>query len=99
MPAETHSHRGELGVDDVAALVVDRISELLAVEPDLVVGHARLREDLDADDFVLIDLFDAIEDEIGERTVGFRLDDEELAELVTVNDIVECVVARLASAS
>jgi acyl carrier protein len=95
MPAETHSHRGEIGIDDVRAIVLDRLSELLGRDPDDLSGDARLREDLDADDFALIDLFDSIEDELGERTVGFRLDDDELAELVTVDDVVDCVVGRL----
>ena len=37
------------------------------------------------------DLFDVIEDELGERTVGFRLDDDDLVDLVTVADIIEYV--------
>ncbi len=95
MPAETHSHRGELDADGVRAIVLDRLSELLGRDPDDLRGEARLREDLDADDFALIDVFDSIEDELGERTVGFRLDDDELAELATVDDIVDCVLGRL----
>ncbi len=95
MPAETHSHRGELDADEVRNLVLDRLAELLGRDPDDLRGDARLRDDLDADDFAIIDLFDSIEDEIGERTVGFRLDDDELAELATVDDVVDCVIGRL----
>ena len=94
MPAETHSHSGDFAPDDVRAVVLDRLAELLGIDPDDLEPSARLREDLDADDFVMIDLFDAVEDELGERTIGFRLDDDELAELLTVGDVVDCVLGR-----
>jgi len=95
VPAETHSHRGPLGADDVERIVREQLAEILGVDIDAIVPDARLREDLDADDYALIDLVEAVEAEIGERTVGFSIDDEEIAELVTVRDAVECVVARL----
>ena len=93
MPAETHSH-GSAAHDPVVvgALVVDRLAELLGRDIDDVRPKARLRDDLDADDLALLDLFDAIEDELGERTVGIRLEDDDLSELVTVADVVEYVV-------
>jgi acyl carrier protein len=43
----------------------------------------------------LIELVEALEEDIGERTVGFTVDDEDLAELRTVGDAVDYVVARL----
>lgn len=95
-PAETHSHRGDLGDDEVRAIVVERLAEVLGRDLDDVTPDARLREDLDADDFALIDAFDLIEEELAERTVGFRLDDDELVELTTVGDLLDCVVGRLA---
>ena len=58
-----------------------------------------LREDLDADDFALIDVVEAVEAELGERTVGLSIDDDDLVELRTVRDAVECVLARLQTAS
>jgi acyl carrier protein len=36
-----------------------------------------------------------LEEDIGERTVGFSFDDEDLAELRTVGDAVDYVMARL----
>ena len=56
---------------------------------------SRLREDLDADDYAVIDLVEAVELELGERTVALSIDDDDLAELLTVRDAVDCVVARL----
>ena len=36
--------------------------------------------------------------ELGERTVGFSIDDDDLVELRTVRDAVECALAGLGSA-
>jgi acyl carrier protein len=94
-PAETHSHRGRLDRDDVVRIVCEQLSEILDVDPDSVVLDARLREDLDVDDYALLDLVDAVEAELGERSVGLRIDDDELGELVTVRDAVDCVIARV----
>ena len=42
-----------------------------------------------------IELVEAIEEELCERTVGFRIDDEDLEDLKTVRDAVDYVVARI----
>ncbi len=95
MPAETHSRRGPYSPDEVHAIVIEQLAEVLGRDPDDLTPETRLRDDLDADDFALIDAFDAIEGELGERSVGFRLDDDELLEIVTVQDAVDCVLGRL----
>src|ERR1700675_2690104 len=95
MPAETHSRRSPVDRDEVASLVRERLAEILEIDEDAVVPPARLRDDLHADDFALIEWAELLEDELGERTVGFRLDDDDLVELDTVSDAIECVVARL----
>jgi ribonuclease III len=97
MPAETHSHRGPVDRDEVARMVRERLAEILEIDEDAIVPPARLRDDLNADDFALIEWAEMLEDELGERTVGFRLDDDDLVELDTVSDAIECVVARLAA--
>src|SRR5450755_922247 len=97
MPAETHSRRSPVDRDEVARVVRERLAEILEIEEDAVVPPARLRDDLHADDFALIEWAEMLEDELGERTVGFRLDDDDLVELDTVSDAIECVVARLAA--
>lgn len=91
MPAETHSHGDPNEPQAIAALVVERLAELLDVDVDDVRPENRLRDDLDADDLVVLDLFEIIEDELGERTVGFRLNDDDLVDLVTVADVIEYV--------
>ncbi len=98
MPAETHSHIGHLDDDDVERIVREQLVEILGVDPDAVTLDARLREDLDADDFAVIDLVEGVIAELGERTVGFSIDDDDLVELRTVRDAVDCALAGLRTA-
>lgn len=98
MPAETHSHVGPVGDDDVEQVVRDQLVEILGVDPDSITLETRLREDLDADDFAVIDLVEGVIAELGERTVGFSIDDDDLVELRTVRDAVECAMNGLRSA-
>jgi acyl carrier protein len=98
MPAETHSNLGPLGADDVERVVREQLAEILGVDPDVVTLDSRLREDLDADDFAVLDLVEGVIAELGERTVGFTIDDDDLVELRTVRDAVDCVLAGLGSA-
>ena len=95
MPAETHSHLGPISGDDVERVVRDQLVEILGVDPDIVTLDTRLREDLDADDFAVIDLVEGVIAELGERMVGFSIDDDDLVELRTVRDAVECALAGL----
>lgn len=97
MPAETHSHGGRIGAADVERIVREQIAEILGVDPDGVGSDTRLRDDLDADDFAILDLVDAVEAELGERSVGFAIEDDDLVELVSVRDVIEIVIARLGS--
>jgi acyl carrier protein len=99
VPAETHSHRAPLDRETVALIVREQLAEILELDVEAVTLDARLREDLDADDYALLDLLEAVETEIGERSVGLRIDDDDLADVLTVADAVECVVARLEPAS
>lgn len=95
MPAETHSHGPRLERREVADLVVDRLAELLGRDPDDIRPELRLRDDLDADDLVVLDLVEAVEQELGERMIGLSVDDDVLGELVTVGDAIDCVCEHL----
>jgi acyl carrier protein len=99
MPAETHVERGELGPDEVLVVIRERLAEILEIDEATVTRDARFAEDLGADSLALIELVEILEDELGERTVGFSVDDEDLADLHTVGDAVDYVVARLKAAS
>ena len=95
MPAETHVEQGSLGPDDVLALIREHLAEILEIDEARVTRDARFADDLDADSLALIELVEVLEAELGERTVGFSIDDEDLAELHTVGEAVDYVVARL----
>jgi acyl carrier protein len=99
MPAETHVATGPLGPDEVLALVRQHLAEILEIDEARVTREARFAEDLEADSLALIELVEALEEELGERTVGFTVDDEDLAELKTVGEAVDYVVARLGAAA
>ena len=83
----------------VLQLIRDRLAEILEIEPDTVTEAASFRDDLQADSLALIELVEILEEELGERTVGFSIDDEDLEDLVTVQDAVDYVVARLNQSS
>jgi len=95
MPAETHVEQGPLGPDEVLELIREHLAEILEIDEQRVTRSARFADDLEADSLALIELVEVLEAELGERTVGFSIDDEDLAELQTVGDAVDYVVARM----
>jgi acyl carrier protein len=95
VPAETHVEQGPLNRQQVFELIRDRLADILEIEPSEISEGQSFTDDLEADSLALIELVEAIEEEIGERTVGFRIDDEDLEDLKTVRDAVDYVVGRL----
>ena len=95
MPAETHVEKGPLDRRQVFELVRDQLADILEIEPATISESSSFAEDLDADSLALIELVEALEEELGERTVGFRIEDEDLEDLRTVRDAVDYVVAKL----
>ena len=72
MPAETHVERNPIGPDDVLAIIRDRLAEILEIDEDRITRESRFADDLDADSLALIELVEALEQELGERTVGLH---------------------------
>ena len=95
MPAETHVEQAPFGRDEILAIVKDQLADILEIEPTSINEGDAFAEDLDADSLALIELVEALEEEIGERSTGFRIDDEDLEDLRTVRDAVDYVVAKL----
>ena len=95
MPAETHVERSPMDRQQVFDLIRDRLSDILEVEPSTIHEGDSFTDDLDADSLALIELVEALEEEVSDRSVGFRIDDEDLADLKTVRDAVDYVVARV----
>jgi acyl carrier protein len=97
MPAETHVAHGPIGPDEVYRILRERLAEILEIDEDRIKLESNFTADLDADSLALIELVEALEEELGERTVGFTIDDEDLGDLRTVQEAVDYVVARLGS--
>ena len=97
MPAETHVEQGPMDRQAVFELIRDRLADILEIEAGGISEGQSFSDDLQADSLALIELVEAIEEEVGERTVGFRIEDEDLEDLKTVRDAVDYVCARLAS--
>jgi acyl carrier protein len=95
MPAETHVAHGPIGPDEVLRILRERLAEILEIDEDQIALDSNFTEDLGADSLALIELVEALEEELGERTVGFSIDDEDLGDLRTVRDAVDYVVVRL----
>ena len=79
----------------ILAIVRERLAEILEIEPGAINEGDSFVDDLDADSLALIELVEAIEEELAERVDGFRIDDEDLEDLKTVRDAVDYVHGRL----
>jgi acyl carrier protein len=79
--------------DEVMDKVREHLAEELEVDPDEISESTRFREDLDADSLDLYELVMELED-----TYGVRVNEEDAAEIVTVGQAVDFVLARLARA-
>ena len=95
MPAETHVERGPLDRKAILQLIQDRLADILEIDTKDIHEGDSFVDDLHADSLALIELVEALEEELGERSVGFRIDDEDLEDLKTVRDAVDYVVGRL----
>jgi len=79
----------------VFELVRDRLADILERDPASISEGASFVDDLSADSLALIELVEALEEELGERSAGFRIEDEDLEDLKTVRDAVDYVYARV----
>ena len=75
-------------------LIREHLGEILGRDPQEI-GEQASFVDLGAEGGDVLDLVESVEAELGERTVGFRIDDEDLDDLETVRDALEYIVARL----
>jgi acyl carrier protein len=95
VPAETHVEQGPISREEVLGIVKDQLADILEIEPSSINEGDAFADDLDADSLALIELVEALEEELAERASGFRIDDEDLEDLRTVRDAVDYVVAKV----
>ena len=81
--------------DEVFRIIRERLADILEIEESRITMEASFTEDLSADSLALIELVEAIEQELEHRAEGFRIEDEDLAELRTVRNAVDYVVERV----
>ena len=89
MPAETHVEKGPMDRPAILELIRELLADILEIDPSTISESSSFAEDLDADSLALIELVEGLEEELGERSVGFRIEDEDLEELRTVRDAVD----------
>lgn len=98
MPAETHVEQGPLDRPGVFEIVRANLADILEIDPATISEGQSFVDDLDADSLALIELVEALEEDLSERSVGFRIEDEDLVDLKTVRDAVDYVYDRVRGA-
>lgn len=93
MPAETHSNQ-PVTREEIVSIIAAQLAEILEKDASEI-SEAATFESLGADSLALIELVEALEDELSERSSGFHIDDEDLEDLQTVADAVNYVAAKL----
>ena len=78
----------------IFAMVRDQLAEILEIDASGIAESSSFA-DLDADSLALIELVEALEEEMSAEVAGFRIDDEDLESLKTVGDAVNYVAAKL----
>ena len=71
------------------------VAHLGDVDPELRDEFLVLVDDLEADYLARIELVEGLEEDLSERSVGFRIEDEDLVDLKTVRDAVDYVYGRV----
>lgn len=95
MPAETHVEGTPFDRKQIFEMIQEQLSDILEVEPAKIQEGSSFADDLEADSLALIELVEAIEEELAERTSGFRIEDEDIEDLKTVRDAVDYVTSKL----
>jgi acyl carrier protein len=80
--------------EDVFSAIRDHLADELELDPGRVSEATRFKEDLDADSLDLYTLVQELED-----SYGVKMSDEEAAQITTVGQAVDFVLARAPSVS
>lgn len=78
----------------ILAIIRDRLADILEIDAGGINEGDSFAEDLEADSLALIELVEALEEELSDRIADFRIDDEDLEDLKTVRDAVDYIAAR-----
>lgn len=78
-------------LQDVEKLVNEYIAEFFFLDISEIKRELRFEEDICADAFVLADCIDALEEEIGELSIGYKIDHFERSEIETVGNLIDAI--------
>ena len=78
----------------ILAIVRDQLAEILEKTPEEILEDVPFA-DLGADSLALIELVEALEENLDVYAAGFHIDDEDLEGLRSVHDAVDYVAAKL----
>lgn len=95
MPAETHVEQDPLDRQAIFEIVRDRLADILDREPGSITEGQSFVDDLGADSLALIELVEGLEEDLSERSVGLRIEDEDLVDLKSVRDAVDFVFDKV----
>ena len=87
-----------MGRSDVLELVRTQLAEILEIDASTISESSSFADDLNADSLALIELVEAIEDEVRDHVADFRIEDDDLEDLRTVRDAVDYVTAKIEAA-
>jgi acyl carrier protein len=80
---------------EILTMVKNQLGEILEIDPESVNESDSYVDDLNADSLALIELVEALEDELSEKAPGFRIEDEDLEDLMTVRDSVDYIFEKV----
>ncbi len=80
--------------ESILALVREQLAQILEVSPDDIDEDIPF-DVMGADSLALIELVEALEENLASQVAGFHIDDEDLESLGSVRDAVDYVVAKL----
>jgi acyl carrier protein len=81
----------------ILGIVREQLAEILEKTPDEILEDVPFT-DLGADSLALIELVEALEENLSTYMAGFHIDDEDLEGLLSVRDAVDYVFAKLQAA-
>ncbi len=99
MSADGQKNNALMARSEVVTLVRDRLADILEIEPGQINEGDSFADDLEADSLALIELVEAIEEELSDRADSFRIEDEDLQDLRLVRDAVDYVYSRVGDGS
>jgi acyl carrier protein len=78
----------------ILSIVRGQLAEILEKSPDDIAEDVPFT-DLGADSLALIELVEALEENLAQYSAGFHIDDEDLEGLLSVRDAVDYVAVKL----